>query len=455
MLKNKNKIFFDDSIKKVLEMCQETSFYLLLSLENLESEKNLIYDIIKVPNLEFKKDFQDLLMFFLPYGMKVIGGLYFISNISLDDSSFVTDTVSLSSVHEYKNNFLLEIEKLYYNSSYYNSDYFYFAIINKSEYPNLSSSKTLNFKSNESLFSYLFNENNKKLEENLKIKIEQAMFKDLSYNVYKDFLIFSLNSIDYSMQMNNVYNVLDEGLYRSILTQSSIKIKDLNKIIHSKNKSISNTGNNTSILSKLKKNLADKLDEKEELINEEFFEKEGIIEYFSNNREIPLSLSLNSNFNNDEYEETNNTFINLTQSNAEDQIIKSIKLNFYFIISRKRIEFSSDFFEQMKEYFINMIIAMHNLNISTTYTYSIYGYLKSNSLPFYVLYTKKDKIDEFEENLLPQRKYFMELHSIDIQLKDIIYPKLKVKQLEGHEDWRYNFEEKEFPNKTNKSKKYI
>jgi len=63
-----------------LDSDRETEkLFLLITLSTTDSSEIIIYDILKVPNCELSKDFQDLLIYLLPYGVKLSGIMYYYS----------------------------------------------------------------------------------------------------------------------------------------------------------------------------------------------------------------------------------------------------------------------------------------------------------------------------------------------------------------------------------------
>mmetsp|Transcript_3461 Transcript_3461/g.3488 ORF Transcript_3461/g.3488 Transcript_3461/m.3488 type:complete len:747 (-) Transcript_3461:30-2270(-) len=508
MNKGKSKLFFGQNIKPILDSTQESTLFLLLSMNN-DKEKSNIYDVIKVPNKNFKKDFQELLIYFLPYGIRIVGSLLITEpDSNLSDSHFKTTNISNHHSRLSNNNshyasdtedpisfedtissqIGVMSEFFFSNQSYLISESIFFIHLKISD---KSSAKSISVNSeNFRVYSYKENSQKEKSEKHseksfekvgnsneggfkfnplLTGKVEQLVFKDLSFNLFKDYVFFSLNSIDFSMQIDQYYTVSDAGYIERLFDHSNLKLKDLNKVVdHNKayysfldkqkeeenllnqneqSELITNNVKQTRILQQLKKRVLTKKHESLQSKWEEFFSKEGVDEYFSNNREIPLSLVLSSSITGTDFEETNNTFISLSQK-LEGEVLKQIRFNLVYILPRSELNLSLDLFENIREYFFHMISHIYHLNTTTTYSYSLYLYNKNRFLPYNVLYNRKEKYDELEEGLFSQRKYFMEIHSLD--KSDVYYPILKTQQLEGYNRERLQIIEEEYPSFKNK-----
>ena len=154
-----------------------------------------------------------------------------------------------------------------------------------------------------------------------------------------------------------------------------------------------------------------------EKINKKNNEKlESFSSFFTNNREVNVSFysqlkQKNILISEEQAEVDISTRISLFKKTS-NLIIKPAKLNLCYLVNKKKVEFNSAFFTEIKNYFLWMIRNVVELESSTTYSFNIYSVLKYNSIPFYVIYNKKENYtDELEENLFSQRKYFMDVFS--------------------------------------------
>ena len=414
MISRQQRIFFDEKLFNVFSLVKVDTFYLLLTLSSSTGTNN-IYDVIKVPDNDFNKDFQDLLMYFLPYGVKIVGGLYFkCENLSETNNNHSVE------IPEIKDNFIKDISLVKKSiQNYLIEDFIYFLELDL----NQLNSKIIDITEK---LSYYTIENEIILKPN---PFKELGFKNLTFNLQNYYCIFSLKNISLTIHMDKNYNILDNEPIEKLFTAKLLmKLDDLNYIIEA-------TGDEEE--SVLKKKIKEKLLKKN---FDEFMAKQGVQEYFSEQKEISISLLSCSQSN-----KTEITFINICQQ-TQEEVIKTIKVNLSYIALKDNMTLNLEFFNEIKEYFLHMISSLYQLNTTTTYAYSLYTYYK-NLIPFNILFSKKENYDPLEESLYSQRKYFMELHSLDLtpDSEEFDFPFLKTQQLEKYSSLQMEQIELEHP----------
>lgn len=486
MLKNKQKLSLDSNIKDVFEKTEETTLFLFISLYP-KIEKNNVHDVLKIPNMEFNKEFQDLLGFILPFGVKITGCVYFISNKS-DISKLDTSNLSLNEKENLLERSKLETKsenenyqelietvmngiadvKNQENKDYLVNDRIFSLILEEHDISKDSNTISLNAEFKHSLTVYDFSLENENFIENKSVKYELIQFRDISQNIYSNYRYFYLKNGELTMHINNSYFISKSGYINKLFESVNFKIDDLNILYISSEPDYDDMQNSEQLqlseseklLIQLKRNLEEK--NRLRILNNAF-KCNKLTEYFSNTWKIPISLCINSDQNlieqsnegKDVYD-FNNCNLHINMSTSKEKI-KSIDYSICFIINKEELQEISNIdniLKQVKEYILLMISQIYELNTTTTNTYSLYIFEKENKIPYYVLYNRKEVYDILEDSLFSQRKYFMELYSLDLNI-NTMKPRLKMNQLNSNENYKLEQISKEWPLIKPMQSKYI
>lgn len=386
-----SQLFFNSNIAQTIASITEPSLFILVSLSKLsQNDQTKVFDIIRIPNQQLTQDFLDLLKFILPYGLKISGFMFLTDGWSNHISS-ATKQNFIKLYETISNEFTVIHPKL----SFFLFPQIYLA---QSNIGGITSETKVYTSKHKITFDQ---------KQGSAIGVCSSLqFKDLSLDLYNNYFWFTVKDYDLSMMIDSYYNLLMNPSLTNLSSKLYIHLKDLNLLIDDSDNSELN----------------------------EIISKKGVSNFFVNNKEIEVNLYFDSFVNDTEFEETNNTLMSLS-SNSGQGLIKVSKLNLMFYASKKDFTFDSQFFGNLKEYFIMMIDSITSLNSGTSYSYSLYLLSKPNGLFYYILYSsKKSGPDEFEDLLYSQRKFYNEAHNFD--LEKYPYSLLKVKQLEGFQRGR-------------------
>jgi len=390
------KLTLDINIKDIIQNNSNEEIYFLISnKEGLsDNSKVSIYDIIKIPNQTFSSDFQDLIKFIIPYGMKICGIIYLIDK-SIDISKIKSVLTSIDSFLSSNQS----VEYLFHNVMHC------FGLLLLNNKVELKILEIINFET-----GIYFN-----------TKISNVYFKDLSFILFRDYITFKIKDYDIILDMDKKYNLKHNDYLSNFDKRLTLQVKDLSIIIP----------NNNQL------NLYDR-----------YANNKIISNYFESNSEINLNLLIDSTQSAfDEIESENS----LKVISGNDNTLKLIKVNLAYMINRDEFSFSFDFFQTVRKYFTSIINELIGLNYGTSYSYSLYQYQRTNGLLYYILYSKQDFCDHFEESLFSQRRFYMEIFSLD-KINQTLIPLIKTTQLQGFNNDRYRNLKRELLD--SQSKKY-
>ena len=126
-----------------------------------------------------------------------------------------------------------------------------------------------------------------------------------------------------------------------------------------------------------------------------------------------ITLLVDTSIENDTYfEESNNIFYSIYQDVPGEQVVKPSKLSVVAVFPKRKFDIIINT-KQYLMYFESIFKQLYELNMKTSTTYSLFSFHGDEiPIPLNVLYSYREKYEEFEEALLSQRIYFYDIFNL-------------------------------------------